>query len=163
MSIDIFSQVKPENVKWFNFKTVGDAVQGTYIGVSQAVDSYGNNQFVYKLLDADGSTWNVGIKESNKRCVEQMAAARFGQIVGIKFAESIPPKDGKGNAFKRLEIYADPTLVDEAWVKKQAAEVESLKRLDAIQGAGSLAAEIAAVTAPEAPAASSTHKGDEPF
>lgn len=134
MSIDIFSQVKPENTKWFNFKTVGDAIQGTYVGVSQAVDSYGNNQFIYKLLDTEGNTWNVGIKESNKRCVEQMGAARFGQIVGIKYAESIPPKDGKGNAFKKLDIYADPKLIDEVWMANQALELDALKRLDAVQG-----------------------------
>lgn len=144
--IDIFAEVKPESVQWFNFKTIGDAIQGTYIGVSQAVDSFGNNQFIYKLLDAEGKTWNVGIKESNKYCVKQMEGTRFGQIVGIKYAESIPPKDGKGNPFKKLVIYADPTKVDEVWMKKQAAELESLKRLDAVQGAAVLTNENAELT-----------------
>ena len=157
-SIDIFSQVTPENVKWFNFKKVGDAIQGTYVAVTEAKDSYGNHQFIYHLLDTEGVTWKVGIKESNKRCIEQMASTRFGQIVGIKFSESIPLKDGKvGNPFKKLDIYTSPTLVDEVWMKKQAAELESLKRLDALQGVEASAADVAEVTAPEAP------KSDQPF
>jgi len=146
-TVDIFSKVKPDNTKWFNFKEVGDAIQGTYIGVSEAKDSFGNNQFIYKLLDTKGDTWNVGIKESNKFCINKMATVRFGQIVGIKYSESIPAKDGKSNPFKKLEIYASPTEVDEEWMKKQTAELEALKRLDSVQGVAALDNEAAELTA----------------
>lgn len=159
MPVDIFSQVKPEETKWFNFKNVGDAIQGTYIGMGEiAKDNFGNRQIVYKLLDADGTTWNVGIKEDNKAFVNRMAEIRFGQIVGIKYGASIPTT--KGNPFKKLDIYASPTEVDEVWMKKQAAELEAIKRLDAVQGVNTLAADVAAVTAPQAPGAPSS---DQPF
>lgn len=159
MPVDIFSQVKPEETKWFTFKTVGDAIQGTYVGMGEiAKDNFGNRQIIYKLLDVEGTTWNIGIKEDNKAFVNRMAEIRFGQIVGIKYGASIPT--AKGNPFKKLDIYASPTEVDEAWMKKQAAEIEALKRLDAVQGAATLAADVAAVTAPEAPAAP---KDGQPF
>lgn len=121
--VDIFSSAKPQSGEFFSFKTVGDSVQGTYIDVRQGIDGYGNSQSIYVLSDADGKIWNVAFrnvpKPGNDFMNDQMKAIRFGQIIGFRYDEERDSKNRPGSKAKIIRIYADPKLVDHAWIEQR--------------------------------------------
>ena len=130
--IDIFAkgvQQTPSVTKgaWATFNNIGDKVQGTYVGNRQAKDSYGNDQTVYELLTPKG-IMNVGIRNTKKILTERMDKIKFGQIVGFVFKETIPGKDpsGKPTKIKIIDIWADPKIVDNAWLESQGKSTEGV-------------------------------------
>jgi hypothetical protein len=119
--IDIFSSAKPQSGKFFAFKNVGDSIQGTYIDVRNGIDSFGNQQTIYVLQDANGEVWNLGFRLTALVIHERMNGIRFGQIVGFRFDEHRDSKRNPGTKVKIIRIYADPKLVDQEWLDHQKA------------------------------------------
>lgn len=116
--IDIFSATKnqPES-EWASFKSVGDRVQGVYVGSRQAVDSYNNAQTIFELLDKKRNKLiNVAIRNTKKPVLDKMARAFLGQIVGFVYSEDKKAKDG--STFKSIDTKFDPKIFDAEWIKE---------------------------------------------
>lgn len=119
-NINIFEVAKPQSGEFFKFKDVGDQVQGTYIDARDGVDSFGNDQTIYVLLDAsNGKVWNLGFRKTAVIIHERMRTIKFGTIVGFKFEENRPSKKNPGTLVKIIRIYADPKFVDHEWLAQQ--------------------------------------------
>lgn len=118
-NINIFESAKPLTGEFFKFKDVGDSIQGTYIDARKGVDSFGNNQIIYTIIDTASKVWNIGFSEKTQVINERMKTVRFGQIVGFRFDEKRPSKKQPGTFAKIIRIYADPKLVDHEWLKNQ--------------------------------------------
>ena len=112
--VNIFEQGSELTETWFNFKAIGDGIQGTYVNKKMAIDSFGNEQVVYQLKTADKGVMNVGIKATKKKFHELMDGVRFGQIIGIKFTEK-RPNEGK-NDTNVYKIFSDEKIVDKEWM-----------------------------------------------
>jgi len=141
--VDIFAETTPESGEFFKFEKVGDKIQGTYISMSQSIDTFQNNQNVYLIKDSAGKIWNVAFRESNVIVNERMKAISLGQIVGFSFDEERPGK--MGNKAKIIRIYADPKYVDDEWIKQQAV-------LDAVKPTQATPAPAPKVEEAQAPA-----------
>jgi len=115
-NIDIFSSAAPQSGEWFKFANVGDSIQGTYIDVREGTDSFGNQQTIYVLQDANGKVWNLGFRQTAMVIHERMKGIRLGQIVGFRFDEHRESKRNPGTKVKIIRIYADPKLVDNEWL-----------------------------------------------
>jgi hypothetical protein len=126
--VDIFKEGSKMEAKWASFKTVGDKVQGTYIGKKKAVDSFNNEQIVYMLKQDDGTTMNVGVREKATRFHEKMDAINLGQIVGIQYTEDIPVKghEKDRSPMKILSVFSKVGLMDKEWL----AERKTMKALE---------------------------------
>lgn len=127
--VNIFEAGHQMDTRWAKFDTVGDQVQGTYVGQRMAVDGYNNEQVVYELKQADGNIVNVGVMTNKTNFIEKMKHIRYGQIVGIRFAEDKPAKSKPGKTTKILTIFADPKIVDEEWLKANS-ELQKLQSGD---------------------------------
>lgn len=123
-NIDIFSSASPQSGEWFRFKEIGDSIQGTYIDVRNGTDSFGNQQTIYVLQDANGKIWNLGFRQTATVIHERMKGIRLGQIVGFRFDEHRESKRNPGTKVKIIRIYADSKLVDHEWLA-QRKEIES--------------------------------------
>lgn len=119
MNVDIFQEGNANSGEFFKFKDVGDAVQGTYIDVRNGIDSFGNQQAIYVIQDADGKIWNVAFRLTNIVVHERMNGIKFGQIVGFRYDELRPSKKPGMSDAKIIRIYADPKHVDHEWVAHQ--------------------------------------------
>lgn len=118
-NVNIFECAKPQGGDFFKFKNVGDSIQGTYIDVRESVDSFGNEQFIYVLVDDSGKIWNLGFRKTATIIHERMKGIHFGQIVGFRFDEERESKRNQGTKVHIIRIYADPKLVDNAWLEQQ--------------------------------------------
>ncbi len=118
--VNIFEAGHQIDARWAKFEKVGDQVQGTYIGQRMAVDGYNNEQVVYELKQADGGIVNVGVMTNKTNFIDKMKLIRYGQIVGIRYAEEKPAKSKPGKTTKILTIFADPKIVDEEWLKNHS-------------------------------------------
>ena len=119
-NIDIFNSAKPQDGEFFKFKNVGDQVQGTYVDKREATDTFGNQQTIYVLQTPEGKIWNLGFRQTSVIVHERMNGIRFGQIVGFRFDEERDSKKQPGVKAKIIRIYADPKLVDAAWLEQRA-------------------------------------------
>jgi len=118
-NVNIFECAKPQGGEFFKFKNLGDSIQGTYIDVRESIDSYGNEQFIYVLVDASGKIWNLGFRKTATIIHERMKGIHFGQIVGFRFDEERESKRNQGTKVHIIRIYADPKLVDTAWLEQR--------------------------------------------
>lgn len=118
-NINIFEDAKPQGGEFFKFKKVGDSIQGTYIDAHDAVDSYGNEQTIYVLLDTNNKVWNLGFRKTATVIHERMKGIRLGQIVGFRFDEERDSKRNPGTKAHIIRIYADPKLIDTEWLEEQ--------------------------------------------
>ena len=133
MTVDIFDEKNSMRDTWFAPKQIGDAVQGTYVGKREGVNKYNHEQFIYELKNESGIV-NVAVRKTHKAFVERMDQIRLGQIVGVKFTELLPSKEGGRNPTKVLRIYANPHIVDQAWIDEQK-QLKSLEISDGSEGA----------------------------
>ena len=79
MNVNIFDEapnLKGEFKKWTK---VGDSLQGTFVDVYDAIDTYNNPQKVFVLIDSEGKTWNVGFRLTNVVVLERMEKVALGQ------------------------------------------------------------------------------------
>jgi hypothetical protein len=116
--VDIFQEVgKP---KWFYFKEVGDEIQGTYIGKSEGLDNFKNEQFIYVLKErGTGEIWNVGVRKTSNVVNDEMAKVQFGQLVGFKFEEERNSKLSPTGKSKIIRVAHRSDLVDTEWLQSQ--------------------------------------------
>lgn len=134
MNKDIWKEGSEVQAGWLKFSKIGDKFDGTYVDKYSAKDSKFNKEQVVFVFKKDGSVFNWGINTSRKNLIQRMASLKFGQIVGIEFSDT---KDsGKGNDTKLYKIIANPTIVDEDWLKEQ----ESIKQVE-IENGGDLIAD----------------------
>jgi hypothetical protein len=119
MNIDIFSSGKSSEVEWASFKEIGDSYQGTYIGKYKAINKYNQSQTIYELLDAAGKIIKVGVLDTKKIFHNVMDHVFLGQIVGFKYTENKPSKNGTGNDTKIIAIWQDPKIVNQEWIDRQ--------------------------------------------
>lgn len=109
----IFDQPK-EEVEWASFKTVGERVAGTFIGLEEDLDGFNNPQLVVKLL-RDGKRINYGVRLSHVWLVDQIKKYRLGQIIGFVFKETKPSP--KGQPTKVIVPMASAGMIDDEWTK----------------------------------------------
>ena len=119
--MDIFNSAKPQDGTFFSFKNIGDSIQGTYVGMRDALNKFGNMQTIYVLSDVDGKVWNVAFNKTASITHERMSGIRFGQIIGYKFEENRPSRTPGRFPTKIIRIYADPKFVDKGWLEQQKA------------------------------------------
>lgn len=137
--VNIFEIGSSGGGKWFYHKEVGDEIQGTYIDVREARDSFGNEQIVYVLKDKEGQVWNVGVRNTNAPLNDRMRNARLGQIVGFRFEEYRESKKSPTGKAKVIKVYFDPKIVDQQWLDERA-------RIEAAFGSGTTASTPTAET-----------------
>lgn len=133
--VDIFSLGEPTTGKFFSFKNVGDSINGTYIGSSDGIDSYNNEQRIFKIKDSDGQVWNIGIRKSNKILIEDMAEKSLGDIIGLRFDEEKESKKFSGNLAKIIRVYPYKTKgpVDEKWLAERKEIEAKLNGFNGVQ------------------------------
>jgi hypothetical protein len=117
--LDIFEVGQPQEGKFFYFKQVGDAVQGTYVDVREGRDTFGNDQYIY-ALKKDGEIWNVGVRKTNTFLNEKMRNIKLGQIVGFKYLSDRESKKSPTGTAKNIVIFASPDAVDHEWLEQRA-------------------------------------------
>jgi hypothetical protein len=118
-NVNIFEKASPNSGEFFKFKNIGDSIQGTYIGKSEGVDSYANDQVIYAIKDTEGKIWNVAFRKEAAFVNERMEGIRFGQVVGYRFDEERDSKKMPGKKAKIIRIYADSKFVDQEWLNSQ--------------------------------------------
>jgi hypothetical protein len=117
MNTSVFDDTNKVKGNWAKWNAVGDQIAGTFVSKRQVMNqASGLMQWVYELKLEDGSYWNVG----GKMAIDtQMRYVKPGQIVGFKFIESRPAKVAGKSPTKIIQVYANPTLVDTAWLQEQ--------------------------------------------
>lgn len=106
--------------EFFKFDKQGDRVEGTYIDVREAIDSFNNEQIIYVLMDRKNGNkiWNVGIRKWNVGVIDIMKATRLGQIVGFWHDGQKESKKTK-RMFNDIKVAADPRFFDKEWLEQQ--------------------------------------------
>jgi hypothetical protein len=132
-AVDIFSQGKITQTVWATFKEIGDAVQGTYIGKSKAINKYSMPQTVYELLAEDGTIIKTGVLDTKKIFHDEMSHVNLGQIIGFKYTKNLPARNGTGNDTKIISIWQDPKIVNADWIaqQKEATRLGAAEKLGA--------------------------------
>ena len=114
---DIFNEKNKVTGNWMKFEKVGDRIKGTLVSTRNVINSLsGNNQTIYELLTEDGEYWNIGGKPGIDA---QMKRVKLGQIVGFEFVEERKSTRPGYNATKIIQVYANPNVVNEEWLKEQ--------------------------------------------
>ena len=113
---NIFDEKNKVTGAFWKYEKIGDEVEGTYVGKNQKPDNYkpGEKQWIYELLTKNGDVVLVGGKPGIDL---QMKHIRFGQIVGMRFIEERPNSNPAFDPTKIIQIFADPKIVDEDWLK----------------------------------------------
>ena len=129
---DVFGAATQRSAgKWMTWKTVGDAIKGTYIDKFEKVDGYGNPQIVYVLKNSAGQ-YNVGFRKTTPQVHDEMARVKFGNVVGFRFDEEKNTKaHPTGIKAKIIRAYVDPKMIDQTWVKDNAVLDEAVDALKA--------------------------------
>jgi hypothetical protein len=97
---------------------VGARIQGTLVAKRTVPDNFhpGQDQYVYDLRTEAGDVVSVFGKASID---SRMKAVRLGQLVAMEYKGEVPSKKPGMKPAKVVEVYADPKLVDEEWLKEQ--------------------------------------------
>lgn len=121
---NIFADDNKVKGNWWKYTTIGDKIQGTYIGKRQIVNQLsGQEQWIYEIRDDNKAYWNIGGKPGIDM---QMKHINPGQIIGFEFVEERPnPKPGM-NDTKVVQVYANDDVIDETF----SAEEEAQKQAD---------------------------------
>lgn len=148
MAIDIFQDQYRMQSTIFNFENVGDQIQGTYVRKSEAKSKYtGLMEPLYEIRTPEGEYFTIWGKPIIN---QQMAKVRIGQIVGFKLIEK--RKTDKGNPANIIQVFADPKLVDEDFLR-------DMKELGGVEEAPTeegVVVEEVSLSTPTAPAPAST-------
>lgn len=113
--------------EFFQFKNVGDQIEGTLIAKRDSVSRLtGKPQIIYRLK-TDRGIFNIGGKPGIDM---QMQNVKLGQIVGFKFTGTKPPKSAGMNPAKLIQVYANPRFVDKEWLEAEEENAEFLKEAE---------------------------------
>lgn len=119
--MSIFDDSNKVKGNWFKTDVVGNKLEGTLVGKSVRPNRLkkGEDQNVYEILTAEGEIWNVGGKPGIDA---QMKHIKIGQIVGFEFVREEPAKVAGYDPTKIVQVYANPKIVNEKWLKEREAE-----------------------------------------
>jgi len=124
----IFNDDNKVSGNWWKQEKPGDEIEGTYVGKREVMNQLrGENQLIYELKTKDGEFWNVGGKPAVD---SQMRHIKVGQIIGFKFIEERPSKKPGMNAAKIIQVFANPSVVDEEWLKQQEEQSLNAEAVD---------------------------------
>ncbi len=141
-TVDIFQDDYKVSSSLFNFEKVGDQIQGTYVRKSEAKSKFsGLMEPLYEIRTAEGEYYTIWGKPIIN---QQMVRVKIGQIVGFKLIEK--RKTDKGNPANIIQVFADPKLVDEEFMKE-------LEELGGEKTEDGVVVEEVNLTAPTAPQA----------
>lgn len=133
-NVDIFSAAKEKVMpEWAKFVNPEDKVQGTYVGkIVGQKDGYGNEQIIYQLLQDDGKIINVGFGLNKKVLHQDMAAVKFGAIVGFRYLGTIQVKNRVGQMVnvKDFALHQDPKIVNEVWLAENKDSMPQVVRVE---------------------------------
>lgn len=103
--------------KWWQKNKIGDKIEGTLVDKRiQQNQLSGKDQSIYELKLSNGEYWNVG---GSIAIDAQMRQVKLGQIVGFEFIEERPSKKSGLNPTKVIQVWADPKIVDEEWIRER--------------------------------------------
>lgn len=107
---------------------VGSRIQGTLVAKRTVPDTFkpGQDQMVYDIRVEAGDVVSVFGKASID---SRMKGVRLGQIVAMEYKGEIPAKKPGMKPAKIVEVYADPNVVDEEWLKEQE-ELKTEQEID---------------------------------
>lgn len=112
---------------FFSFKTIGDKIEGTYIGTGYQVSQIsGEEQLHYRLKGTDGQYYKVG---SRKGIDSQMKGIKLGQIIGFEYVADKDVK--KPSPAKIIQVWANPSIVDTQWLKENEEAVAAAEAASA--------------------------------
>ena len=115
MTKSIFDDSNKMSSKFFQFKTIGDKIEGTLVDKRIVMNKMsGKEQILYELKTKDDEYMIVGGKPGIDM---QMKRVKLGQVVGFEFV-SEKPNPGL-SATKIIQVYANKDIVDEEWVEEQ--------------------------------------------
>ena len=145
--MSIFDEGNKLTSDYFKFTNVGDKVEWTYIDRRVTVNKLKNNeeQIVYTLKTPDGEVTDVYGKAGIDA---QMRNVKLGQIIGFEFIESKPAKQAGYNDTKIIQVYANPKIVDELWMKG----IDGVDVTEAMSSGTAPVSESAPAQAPATPA-----------
>jgi len=123
----IFNDDNKVKSNWFQKNKIGDSIEGTYIAKRIVMNQLrGKEQIIYELKAADGQFWNVGGGDPNAKFPAgidiQMRNVKLGQVIGFKYTEDKPSTTVGMNPTKKVQVFANPDIVDEEWLKQQDDE-----------------------------------------
>lgn len=115
--VDIIKDENKVKSNWVKFSKVGDTIQGTLVGIRKVLNQLsGQEQTIYEIKTEANEYWNVGSKAAIDT---QMRHVKLGDIVAFKFIDEREPTKAGMNPAKIIQIYHDPKIVDEEWLKEQ--------------------------------------------
>lgn len=116
--MSIFNENNKVTSNYMKFEKVGDKTEGTYVEKRVVVNSLRNDseQCVYTLKQADGSLIDIYGKPGIDA---QMRNVRLGQIIGFEFVREIPPTRPGYKPTHVIQVYANPSIVDQKWLQEQ--------------------------------------------
>lgn len=141
----IFTDENKVSSMYWAPKEIGDSIEGTFIEKRVVVNRMKENedQNVYTLKTADGEIVDVYGK---KGIDMQMRGVRLGQVIGFKFTEKRPSKTPGMFPTNVIQVYANPDVVDEAWLKEQEDNQSAYANEDQETDAPQTAEEVPAKT-----------------
>lgn len=88
---------------WFDFKNVGDNIQGVLIMEPYEKEGNYGTQTIYVVQTASGDEFNVALKNTTHRMnIQQLKKADVGDVVAFRLKELVDT--GKGNPAKSIEV-----------------------------------------------------------
>jgi hypothetical protein len=116
----LFNEKNKLKMGFWDYKTlpVGSRLAGTLICKRTVPDNYhpGQDQMVYDIKTETGDVMSV----FGKPLIDnRMKAVRLGQFVAFEWKGEVKSKKPGMQPAKIVEVFSDPNLVDEAWLKDQ--------------------------------------------
>lgn len=145
--MSIFDDNNKVTSNYWKYDTVGDKIEGTYIDRRVTTNRLKPDaeQIVYTLKQPDGIVTDVYGKPGIDA---QMKNVKLGQIIGFEFKEEKEATVPGHNNTKIVQVYANPKIVDENWLKG----IDDEQAINAAEAVGTPAASVPATPATEAPA-----------
>lgn len=134
--MSIFNDDNKQKGNWWKPKQIGDLIEGTLVGRRQVPNNLqGGEQTAYDVkvsgkiisdgketVPAKNEIWTVFGKPGIDA---QTRYIQLGQIVGFKFTEKRPATRPGMNDTHVIQVYANPDVVDEEWMKMSDEEKEN--------------------------------------
>ena len=120
---DLFTEENKSTSNYFKFEKVGDAVTGVYVDkrtITNDMSETPKKQYVYTLIeDGTGQPIDVYGKGKEPQCFPGLEAAKFGQVVGLKFDGELEAKTKGYKPTKLINVYTKGEMKPEVLKKYQ--------------------------------------------
>ena len=153
--MSIFNDDNKQKGNWWKPKQIGDLIEGTLVGRRQVPNNLqGGEQIAYDIkvngkvisegketIPTPNEIWTVFGKPGIDA---QTRYVKPGQVIGFKFAEKRPATRPGMNDTHVIQVFANPDIVDEEWMKQ--SEEEKQAAMDEGNSASQTPQEVAAAT-----------------